>query len=377
MISGLIRNKQKKNTYPFTINHHNMKLKRFLVRSLLLLLPLSLACCSGDKDKNKDEEDEKLPTVKIATVGEENVADIQILTATVEADKVNNISSNAPNRIKQILVDEGMMVSAGQRLVVLDDVNTTSYQLQVDNARANLRNVEVNYNRALELFKIGGGTKQQVDAMELQVVNAKNALASAERALKNVQENTVLTAPVSGVVTARNYDPGDMTGALPILTIGTVNPVKVVINVNESEFSRVKKGMHAGVTLESYGEEVFPGTVTMVAPTVDQASRTFGVEVTVPNPGGRILPGMFGRVELNLGTAQRPVVPDKAVEKQRGSGNNFVYIYKDGKVTYSMVELGRRLDDRYEVLSGVNPGEQVVVSEKSKLKNGASVELQK
>ncbi|MDE6272600.1 MAG: efflux RND transporter periplasmic adaptor subunit [Muribaculaceae bacterium] len=354
-----------------------MKLKRFLVRSLLLLLPLSLACCSGDKDKNKDEEDEKLPTVKIATVGEENVADIQILTATVEADKVNNISSNAPNRIKQILVDEGMMVSAGQRLVVLDDVNTTSYQLQVDNARANLRNVEVNYNRALELFKIGGGTKQQVDAMELQVVNAKNALASAERALKNVQENTVLTAPVSGVVTARNYDPGDMTGALPILTIGTVNPVKVVINVNESEFSRVKKGMHAGVTLESYGEEVFPGTVTMVAPTVDQASRTFGVEVTVPNPGGRILPGMFGRVELNLGTAQRPVVPDKAVEKQRGSGNNFVYIYKDGKVTYSMVELGRRLDDRYEVLSGVNPGEQVVVSEKSKLKNGASVELQK
>ncbi len=354
-----------------------MKFKSFFVHSLLLLLPLSIASCSGDKDKEKDNEEEQLPSVKVATVGEENVADLQILTATVEADKVNNISSNAPNRIKQILVDEGMMVSAGQRVVVLDDVNTTSYQLQVDNARANLRNVEVNYNRALELFKIGGGTKQQVDAMELQLVNAKNAVASAERALKNVQENTVLTSPVSGVVTARNYDPGDMTGALPILTIGTVNPVKVVVNVNESEFSRVKKGMHVAVTLESYGDEVFPGTVTMVAPTVDQASRTFGVEITVPNPGGRILPGMFGRVELNLGTAERAVVPDKAVEKQRGSGNNYVYIYKDGKVTYSMVELGRRLDDRYEVLSGVNPGEQVVISEKSKLKNGASVVLQK
>lgn len=348
--------------------------KRYYIIPLLAVLAIFSACSKKEKEKSTEEE---LPKVKVATVGEEDVADIQILTATVEADKVNNISSNAPNRIKQILVDEGMMVSAGQRLVVLDDVNTTSYQLQVDNAKANLRNVEVNYNRALELFKIGGGTKQQVDAMELQVVNAKNALASAERALKNVQENTVLTAPVSGVVTARNYDPGDMTGALPILTIGTVNPVKVVINVNESEFAKVKKGMPVSVTLESYGDEKFPGTITMVSPTVDQASRTFGVEVTVPNPGNRILPGMFGRVELNLGQAIHPVVPDMAVEKQRGSGNHFVYIYRDGRVIYSQVELGRRLDNRYEILSGVNPGEQVVISEKSKLKDGIAVELQK
>lgn len=340
-----------------------------------LALIISATACSS-KEKTDDNEEQR-PLVKTVTVAEEEVADIQTLTATVEADKVNNISSNAPNRIKQILVDEGMMVSAGQRLVVMDDVNTTSYQLQVDNAKANLKNIEMNYNRALELFKIGGGTKQQVDQMELQLVNARNALASAQRALKNVQENTVLCAPVSGVVTARNYDPGDMTGNLPILTIGTVNPVKVVINVNESEFSRVKTGMTAEVTLESYGDEVFTGTVTMVAPTVNQASRTFGVEITVPNPDNRILPGMFGRVNLDLGHAQRAVVSDKAVEKQRGSGDYYVYIVRDGKIVYSKVELGRRLGDRYEVLSGVNPGEQVVISEKSKLTNGTAVEIQK
>ncbi|MDE5843093.1 MAG: efflux RND transporter periplasmic adaptor subunit [Muribaculaceae bacterium] len=343
----------------------------------LLASSVIFASCSDKQDKKKTAEEQTVPTVQIAKVGEENVADIQILTATVEADKVNNISSNAPNRIKQILVDEGMMVHAGQRLVVLDDVNTTSYQLQVDNARANLRNVEVNYNRALELFKIGGGTKQQVDQMELQLVNARNQLASAQRALRNVQENTVLTAPVSGVVTARNYDPGDMTANLPILTIGTVNPVKVVVNVNESQFSKVKVGMHVNLTLESYGDEVFSGKITMVAPTVDQASRTFGVEITVPNPGNRILPGMFGRVELNLGEAERAVVPDKAVEKQRGSGNYYVYVYNDGKVSYSMVQLGRRLGDRYEVISGVEPGQDVVISEKSKLTNGAAVQIRK
>ena len=98
----------------------------------------SLSSCSDKKD-NTDENEDKKPMVKLASATEENVADILTLTASVEADKVNNISSAAPNRIKEILVDEGMMVSKGQKLVVMDDINTDSYQLQVDNARANLR----------------------------------------------------------------------------------------------------------------------------------------------------------------------------------------------------------------------------------------------
>ena len=342
-----------------------------------LILMLALSSCGGkEKAATAEEENVKL-NVKTATVEERDVADIVTLTASVEADKINNISSNSPNRIKQILVDDGMVVKKGQRVAVLDDVNTTSYQLQVDNAKANLRNVELNYNRAAELLKIGGGTRQQVDQMELQLVNARNALASAERALRNVQDNSLLTAPVSGVVTARNYDPGDMTGSLPILTIGTVNPVKVVVNVNESDFSRVHTGMPAELTLEAYPNEKFIGKVTLVAPTVDANSRSFGVEVTVPNPTNRIIPGMFGRLELNLGNAMTAVVPDKAVEKQRGSGNYFVYIVRDGKLVYSQVELGRRLGDTYQILSGVEPGEQVVVSEKSRLTNGAAVNVTK
>lgn len=352
-----------------------------LIKSTLFAgaaLTLLLGACNGKKDAETAETEENVKyTVKVAVVEERDVADLAVLTASVEADKINNITSNTPNRIKQILVDEGMSVSKGQKLVVLDDVNTTSYQLQVDNAKANLRNIETNYERAVELLKIGGGTKQQVDQMELQLVNAKNSLASAERALRNVQENTVLTAPVSGVVTARNYDPGDMTANLPILTIGTVNPVKVVFNVSESEFSKVHMGMPVELELQAYPDQKFTGKVTMVAPTVDANSRSFGVEATVPNPSNQILPGMFGRVELNLGNAMTAVVSDKAVEKQRGSGDYYVYIVRDGKIVLSKVELGRRLGDAYQILSGVQPGEQVVVSEKSKLTNGAEVNVAK
>ena len=352
-------------------------MNKILLTSAALALILFGACSGADKSE-KDSKQDTAPVVKTMQVNDREVNQIGNYTATVEPELINNISSSAPNRIKQILVDEGMRVSAGQRLVVMDDINTTSYRLQLDNAKANLRNIEVDYNRALELYKTGGGTKQQVDQMETQLVNAKNAVASAERTLLNMNENTVLTSPISGVVTARNYDPGDMTGSLPILTVARTQPVKIIVNVSESELSKVRRGMPAIVTFDTYGNEIFNGTVTLVSPTVDHASRTFGVEVTLSNSDNRILPGMFGRVELSLGTARRVVVPDKAVVKQPGSGNHYVYVYNaDGTVSYNKVELGQRLGDSYELISGVEPGSTVVVSGQSRLANGMKVKVTK
>lgn len=355
-----------------------MKLsKTTAISSLLITAALPLMCaCSGKEEKKTDEKDAK-PVVKVETVQERTVDQLGNYTATVEAQAVNNISAAMSNRIKAIYVDEGMRVSKGQRLVVLDDVNSTNYQIQVDNAKANLNNVQVEYNRALELYKIGGGTKQQLDQVETQLINAKNALAAAQRTYRNAAENTVLTSPINGVVTKRNYDPGDMTGQLPILTISQVQPVKIVINVSESELPKVHKGMPATILFDTFGQEEFKGTITMTMPTVDPATRTFGVEITVPNPDSRILPGMFGRVQLNLGQAQRVVVPDRAVVKQQGSGNHYVYVYNNGKVEFHQVELGQRLGDAYELLSGVEDGSQVVVSGQNNLANGKEVTLAK
>ena len=260
-----------------------MKLKYFGIL-MLPAMALALASCSG-KDDKKDAADktDEIPAVKVATVSMRDVEQKFTYTATTEAEKVNNISSSMPLRIKQILVDEGQFVGAGQRLVILDDVNTDNYQLQVGSAEAQVtsasaavssaqaqlgsaeaayRNAQIEFNRATELYKIGGGTKQQLDAMETQLINARNAVASAregvrsaqsgvssaqngvasaKRSLQNAGENSVLTSPVSGVVTARNYDPGDMTGNLPILTISQVQPIKVVINVSETSESMARR----------------------------------------------------------------------------------------------------------------------------------------
>ncbi|MDE6632992.1 MAG: efflux RND transporter periplasmic adaptor subunit [Muribaculaceae bacterium] len=350
-------------------------MKTYKYISSALVLALALAACGKDK-ADKESEKEEVPVVKTLKVGEQDVDQLAVYTASVEPEIINNISAMMANRIKAIYVDEGVRVGKGQKLVLLDDVNTTQYELAVDNAKAALRNAQTNYERAVELLKIGGGTQQQVDQMEMTLINAKNSVAQAERTLANARENMVLTSPIDGVVTKRNYDPGDMTGALPVLTVAKINPVKVVINVNESQLANINKGMPVDLTFNTYGDEVFKGTVSLVMPTVDAASRTVGVEITLPNSDGRVLPGMFGRATVSLGTASHVVVPDRAVVKQQGSGDHYVYVLQnDGTVSYNKVELGQRIGTSYELISGVPANAEVVVEGQNALTNGKKVQV--
>lgn len=350
-------------------------MKTFKYVSSALVLALALAACGKDK-ADKESEKEDVPVVKTLKVGEQDVDQLAVYTASVEPEVINNISAQMANRIKAIYVDEGVRVGKGQKLVLLDDVNATQYELAVDNAKAALRNAQINYDRAVELLKIGGGTQQSVDQMEMTLINAKNSVAQAERTLANARENMVLTSPIDGVVTKRNYDPGDMTGALPVLTVAKINPVKVVINVNESQLSTINKGMPVDLTFNTYGDEVFKGTVSLVMPTVDAASRTVGVEITLPNSDGRVLPGMFGRATVSHGTSSHVVVPDRAVVKQQGSGDHYVFVLKnDGTVSYNKVELGQRIGTSYELISGVPAGSEVIVEGQNALTDGKKVQV--
>ena len=262
-----------------------------------------LFSCSG-KNQETEAQKEELPLVSIEKVMEEDVPQIASYTATVEPFKTNNISASSSNRIKSILVDVGSRVHAGQTLVVLDAVN-------IDQQEIRIANMKREYDRAVELLNIGGGTQQQVDQL-------KTEYDAAVRALANMKENTTLISPVSGVVTVRNYDNGDMTGQLPILTIEQQQPVKVMVNISEQDYAKVRQGMPVKVTLDVYGDEEFAGKVYLVHPTIDSSTRTFVVEVTLPNADNRIHTGMFARVEFNYGTQRHVVVPDRAVVKQSG-----------------------------------------------------------
>ncbi|MDE6396924.1 MAG: efflux RND transporter periplasmic adaptor subunit [Muribaculaceae bacterium] len=321
------------------------------------------SCGSKDEQNNEvTEVAEELPLIEVDVAGSRDVAQAKSYTANVEAYNSNNISPSAPNRIKTITVEVGDQVSKGQVVATLD--NSSATQLKV-----NLDQIERDYNRARQLLEIGSGTQASVDQVKAQ-------LDAARTQYNNIMENTVLRSPVSGVVTARNYDPGDMTQSLPILTVGQIRPsVKLLINITENDISGVSTGMPVEVTLDAFPDQNFSGTISRIYPQVDPATRTIQAEVIVPNQDGKIFPGMFGRVSLDHGSINRVVVPDRAVVKQTGSGNRYVYVYKDGKVSYNKVTLGQRIGTAYEVIDGVADGDTVVIAGQTRLADGVQARL--
>lgn len=333
---------------------------KYISLSLSIIAAVALTSCGKKEQVNAVEEELPIVTVDLAHCME--VPQNKVYTANVEAENINNIAPASPNRIKRINVEVGDHVRAGQELVVLDKSN-------IDQLRINLEQIEREYNRAVQLLEIGAGTQQAVDQLKAQLDAAKSQY-------DNLLENTVLRSPISGVVTARNYDPGDMTGSLPVLTVGQLTPVvKVMINVSENDLATLKAGQDVEVTFDAFPGETFQGKVQRIYPTVDTATRTFEAEVRIANGQERLKPGMFARVSIDLGSRNNVVVPDRAVVKQTGSGNKYVYVLNGSTVSYKRVELGRRLDNAYELISGIEDGDTVVITGQSRLADGVRVEV--
>ena len=303
------------------------------------------------------------PLVKLAKVVEEPVDQLLVYSATIVGEVKNNIAPSAPGRISKIKVEVGDNVKKGQILVEMDETTLSQQEMQ-------LKNLETEFNRIDQLYQVGGVSKSEWDNMKLQ-------LEVARKSFQTLKENTRLESPIEGVVTARNYDNGDLYSGQAILVVQKIAPVKLTINVSEQYYSKVKKGDAVSIELDAYPGETFTGKVSLIYPTIDAMTHTFPVELNVANEDLKLRPGMFARATLNLGTLNHVVVPDLAIDKRAGSGDRFVYVYKDGKVRYSKVELGQRLGDRYELLSGVENGAEIVIAGLSKLADGKEVEVEK
>ena len=320
----------------------------------------SMACQSKKSAETAVVVEEK-PKVTTEVVNLQDVEQQSTFTGNVEGFAVNNITPQQPRRIARLLVDVGDHVRAGQKLAEMENSALAQAKAQYDNNKAN-------FERADELYKFGGESKANWESM-------KTAYEVSKLTYENMLENTSLISPISGLVTARNYDVGDMVVASPIFVVQQINPVKIYINVSESLYSYIKKGMSVAVELDAIPEKKFEGKVSRITPLIDPQTRTFEVELTVANGKEEIKPGMYARATMSYGSRKNVVVPDRAVVKMMGSGDRFIYVLKaDGTVSYQKVELGRRMNDKFEVLSGVADGDEVVVSGQSALKNGIAVE---
>ena len=338
--------------------------------SLLLLLSaasLSLSTACSSSSSSKQETAQSTDSTQVVTVDAARLTDFgsrQQYTAQLEAKTLNNITAQAGGRVKQILVAVGDRVAAGQVVARMEATQASAAQIQLADAKTNFARMD-------ELYKVGGISKAQWE-------QAKSALEQAKLSYGNASENTLLRSPISGFVTAKNYDNGDVTSpAQPILVIQQVSPLKVVVNVSEQYYTRLKPGLEAHLSVEALGTESFSGRITKVYPTVDATTHTVGVEIEVANKDQRLRPGMYARLDLDFGIRQALTISDKAIVRQAGSGIRYVYVLKEGKAVYREVELGELQDGRYEALRGIEPGEQLIISAPSRLKNGTAVKLAK
>ena len=303
------------------------------------------------------------PSVSVQKVFIKEVPQEATYTSTIQPYIKNNIVPQTAGRITKINVEIGDKVRKGQVLAEIDKTQLNQAQLQLSNA-------EIELARLKALYEAGGLSKSDLDAVELQYNVAKTQV-------ENLIENTTLLSPIEGVITARNYDVGDMYAmAAPIFTVEQIKPVKLLVAISESDYSKVKKGDSVSIKAEAFPDLTFDGKIERIYPTIDPTTRTFTSEVIVPNNFSTLRPGMFVRVNVNFGTNNNVVIPDVAVVKQQGSGERFVYILNaDGTVSYQKIVLGRRMGSEYEVLEGVADGATVVVGGQIRLKDGIKVSV--
>jgi RND family efflux transporter MFP subunit len=337
---------------------------KYLKNTLLAMAAgLMLVSCGSKTNETTNVPAQAAPIVSVVTATAEDIDVVNTYTSNVEPFATNNIMPQTAGRIVNINVEVGNKVRKGQLLAKMDDVNLAKTRLQIVNDSTEL-------SRLTELYKIGAVSQADYDL-------AKLSLEIARKTYSNLVENTLLRSPINGVVTARNFDKGDMYSMTqPIFVVQQISPVKMLINISESLFTQVNKGMEFDISVEAYPGETFKGKVNLIYPTVSATTHTFPVEVICENADQRLRPGMFARVTATFGTNHHVVVPDVAVVKQMGSGEHFIYVLQpDNTVKYQLVEVGKRLGNKYEIISGVNEGDKVVTEGQIRLKDGVAVQV--
>lgn len=343
-------------------------IKNIILSTLALAV---LAGCSGKKDANLNKTVESIP-VKVQKLVKEDISRTLDYTANLQADEQVFYAPASTGRIEKIYVEVGDRIKKGQLLVEMD-------RTQLHQAQVQLKNLETEYNRAKMLNETQSISKQAYDAAVTQYEVAKSNVDF-------LKENTQMLAPFNGIVTGKFFENGELyTGAAAggatkpsIVSIEKINPLKAYVNLSEQYFLSVKKGTKVELKSNIFPDRVFEGTVNIVYPTIDPSSRTFTVEVKIPNADEALRPGMYGTINFFIGNTETVVAPAIAVLKLQGSNNRYVFLNKDGKAKRVDVTLGKRFEDKVELISNeINEGDELIVVGQGRVVDGSPLTVTK
>ncbi len=326
-------------------------------------------------------------------------------TADITPNQSVNLFSRVDGYIAKVYVEKGDLVKANQLLVEIDHsdylhaVNQAKANLAAARARvaqqdAGVRNATLTLNRMQLLIKDQFVAQQDLDNAQISYDAAAAALDSLRAQVQQMevavaQAETNLTysfirAPFAGYVAERNLDLGSyVSGATGgtstisrgILTLHEIQTVRILIEIVERDVPLIQVGQKAEVRAEAYPDRVFGGRVTRVVQALNRATRTMTIEVDLPNKDHVLKGGMFARVEVLVGTHRQAIqIPIDAVSRLEDT--QYVYIVREGKAQRVPVEIGARDENRVEITKGLDGSEQVIVSGKDLVHDGAPVQTQ-
>ena len=343
-----------------------MNTKRILTISIVAgILALGTSCTSkNDKTETTQQSEIKQSVpVKTTIVKKEPIERAIDYTVTLIPFEEVHLAPSTPGRIEKINVEISDQVSKGQVVALMDRTN-------LEQARINLLKLETDYKRLDTLMKTKSIAEQQYDQI-------KSAYEMARSSYQFLLENPRLKAPFSGVISGKYFEDGEIYSGVPnttagkaaIVSIVQINQLKALIGISSNYFPLINIGMKADVKSEIYPDLSFKGEVYRVYPTIDNATKTFTVEVKVQNDNLKLRPGMFSKVQLNLGKGQAILVPTIALIKQTGTNDMYVFLNKNNMAVKQLVKMGRIIDDNTEILEGIREGDEIIVVGQNKLEN--------
>ncbi len=333
-------------------------MKRVFIYSLAALM---LIGC-GKKTTTTTVEEERVEQVRTTVLHYQEIQREISLSTNLQGYLTLNVAPSVTGKIEHIYCEVGDRKSKGQDLVRMD-------QTQYKTTKITLGNLEVEKNRIENLLRSGSATQQQYD----QILTQYN---STKEQLEFLQANTYVKAPFSGVISAKNYEDGELYGGQPILVLTQLDKLKALVAVPETYFPRFKEGMKLQLTSEIYPEKVFTATVEVVYPTIDASTHTFQVKIVVPNGQHLLRPGMYVTTTIGLGKAKVLVAPYQAVEKLVGANDRYVFINDNGRAKRVAVELGQRFDQNIEIIAPeIVEGVELVTVGQHKLVDGVKINV--
>jgi membrane fusion protein (multidrug efflux system) len=327
-----------------------------------------LAGCSNGKAKEEDDADAALVPVETQPIKRAPIVAVYSGTAPIEAHEEAEVVAKVGGEIRQIYVEEGDMVKAGQVLARLDG---DRLRLEMQQSEANLRKLERDYKRQQELFDKGlvaKGTaenaKFDLDALQAQYDRARLELSYTE-----------IRAPIQGVVSARHIKVGNtIEPNTPAFRVTDLDPLIAYVHIPEKEFPKLAPGQAADVMVDALGGTHFEGKIARISPTVDPQTGTFRAEIEVPDQTRRLKPGMFARVNIVYERRENALqVPRNAILD--ADGDQSVFVIVNGKAEQRHLTTGLTNNGMVEVLDGLKGNEQVVVVGQAGLKTGTAVRI--